>query len=235
VATRIFETDPDARPKRKTYTKTEIDFYLRSGMSVYDEKTRKNLPVSLPEWRITAADPAVAEAVAQLYGGTPEEWDTPKDDAMQVLTTSPAIQVVIGGANSIEDKLIQWGRKGPIHECDGMYSLMDDDLGEPCGCPALLADRKAAARNERGPAPHIKLTFRLAEDYDLGTGQFTSTSWDLLTSLHEVRNELDAVGGEALCELSLELVEYTTKKGRDVSYRKPVIKVLKSWSDAISE
>jgi hypothetical protein len=155
---------------------------------------------------------------------------------MEVLTAAPSVQIVLSGADAISDRLIQWGRKGPVHECDGMYSLMERNFGEPCGCPELLMQRKAAARDEMGPAPYIKTTFRLAEDYDLGLGQFISTSWDLLISLHEVRNELDAVGGgEALCELSLELVEYTTKKGIDVSYRKPVIKVLKSWSEAIAE
>jgi hypothetical protein len=234
MAVRIFETDPDAKPKRKTFTKTEIDFYFRSGTTELDDRGRK-LPVSLPQWRVTAADPAVADAIAQLYGGSAREWDTPKDDALEVLTTSEAVQIVLSGPKAIDDRLIQWGRKGPIHECDGITSLMDRNFGEPCGCPDLLMDRKAAARDEMGPAPHIKTTFRLAEDYDLGVGQFVSTSWDLLVSLADVENELVAVGGEALCELSLELVEYTTKKGRDVSYRKPVIKVLKSWSDAISE
>jgi hypothetical protein len=146
-----------------------------------------------------------------------------------VLTNSSAVQIVISGASAIEGKMIQWARKGPIHECDGMYSLMERNAGQPCGCPELLADRRAAARDEGGPAPHIKVTFRLAEDYDLGVGQFVSTSWDLLTSLHEVRNELEAVGGEALCELSLELVEYVTAKGRRVSYRKPAISFIESF------
>ncbi|MDX2590972.1 hypothetical protein PV343_01360 [Streptomyces sp. WI03-4A] len=231
---RIFETDPDAQPKRRTFTKQEFAFYFRAGMTVMDERGRK-IPTTLPEWRVTAADPAVADAIAQLYGGRAEEWDTAKDDAMQVLTTTDKVQIVLSGAGAIEDKLIQWGRKGPIHECDGVTSLMDRNYGEPCGCPELLMERKAAARDEMGPAPHIKTSFRLADDYDLGVGQFVSTSWDFLVSLHEVRNDLDAVGGEALCELSLELVEYTTKKGREVSYRKPVIKVIKSWSDAIAE
>jgi hypothetical protein len=235
VEVRIFETDPDAKPKRSTFVKAEIDFYFRAGMSVYSEEKRRNLPVSLADWRVTTGDPAIADAIAQLYGGAPAEWDTPKDDALQVLTTVPAVQIVLSGTKAIEDKLIQWGRKGPIHECNGVTSLMDRNFGEPCGCPELLMDRKAAARDEVGPAPHIKVTFRLAEDYELGVGQFVSTSWDLLTSLYEVQNDLDAVGGEALCELSLELVEYTTKKGIEVSYRKPVIKVLKSFNEAIGE
>ncbi|MEW2302591.1 hypothetical protein AB0958_21905 [Streptomyces sp. NPDC006655] len=234
MAVRIFETDPDAKPKRRTFTKQEFAFFFRSGMSVYDEKARRNLPVSLEHWRVTTPDPATAEAIAQLYGGEATEWDTPKDDAMQVLTTRSAVQIVLSGPKAIEDRLIQWGRKGPIHECDGITSLMDRNYGEPCGCPELLMERKAAARDEMGPAPHIKVTFRLADDYDLGVGQFTSTSWDLLISLADVENELSAIDGEALCELSLELVEYTTKKGRDVSYRKPVITVIEPWADALT-
>lgn len=236
MAVRIFETDPDAKPKqRASFSKADIDFFFRSGMQVEDDRGRKT-PVSLAEWRVTAGDPAIADAIAQLYGGAPQEWDTAKDDALQVLTNASAIQIVLSGADAIRDKLVLWGRSGPVHECDGMYFLSpEEDMGKPCGCPELLADRKGAARNGRGPAPHTTVTFRLAEDYNLGLGSFTSTSWDLLTTLHEVRNDLDAVGGEALCELSLELVEYTTKKGREVSYRKPVIRVIKSWADALTD
>jgi hypothetical protein len=43
------------------------------------------------------------------------------------------------------------------------------------------------------------------------------------------------VGDEALCELSLELVEYDHSTYGRVSYRKPVIKVIKAWSEAIAE
>jgi hypothetical protein len=237
MAVRIFETDPDSKPKaRPAFTKADIDFTFRSGMQVLNPNTKKLEPTTIAEWRVTTGTPEVADAIAQLYGGAPEEWDTPKDDCLQVLTTTPSIQVVIDGASAIQDRLILWGRQGPVHECDGMYFLSpEEDAGQPCGCPSLLADRKAQARSGRGPAPHVKVSFRLAEDYDLGVGQFTSTSWDLLVALHEVRNALDAVGGEALCELSLELVEYTTKAGRFVSYRKPVITVVKSWSTAVAE
>jgi hypothetical protein len=53
--------------------------------------------------------------------------------------------------------------------------------------------------------------------------------------LHEIEDELERIGGEALCTLSLELVQFTTSAGKNVEYRKPVIKVLKSWNDAIAE
>jgi hypothetical protein len=231
LAVRIFETDPDSKPKERREFADDLAFRFRSGMT--DEK---GVPMSLPEWRVTTGDPTVADAVAQLYGGKVEEWETSKEDALQVLTNAKSVQIIINGVSAVESRLILWGRKGPIHECDGVYFLSpEEDKGTRCGCPSLLADRKSAARAERGPAPHTTIKFRVAEDYDLGIGSFSSTSWDLLTTLHMVENDLEAIGGEALCELSLELVEYTTKQGRDVSYRKPVVKVLKAWSDAIAE
>lgn len=237
MATRIFETDPDAKPKtRPVYSKADVDFFFRSGMQVPNPKTKRLEPVSLADWRVTTGDPEIADKVAELFGGSPAEWDTPKDDALQILTNADKVEIVLSGTDAIRDKLVLWGRQGPVHECDGVYFLSPDNMaGQPCRCPSLLQERKEAARAGIGPAPHTVVTFRLAEDYNLGTGQFTSTSWDLLTTLHEVRNDLDTIGGEALCELSLELVEYTTKKGRDVSYRKPVIRVIKSWADALTD
>lgn len=237
MATRIFETDPDSQPKqRQSFKRPDIDLIFRSGMQRPNPATGKMEPTTIPEWRVTTGDPEIADKVSELYGGAPEEWDTPKDDCLQVLTNAKAVPIVVSGSDAIEDRLILWGRQGPIHECDGMYFLSpEEDAGQPCKCPSLLADRKAQSRNGRGPAPHVSLTFRLADDYDLGVAKFTSTSWDLLVSLHSVRNALDNIDGEALCSLSIELVEYTTKAGRDVRYFKPVISPISSWSDAISE
>jgi len=230
MAVRIFETDPDSKPKPRPQFSDDYAFRFRSGMSV-DGK-----PLSLGEWRVTTGDKVVADSVARKFGGSVEEWETTKEDFLQVLTATDKVQIIIDGPGAIRDRLILWGRQGPIHECDGVYFLSpEEDAGTACGCPSLLAERKAWARSGRGPQPNTTVTFRLADDYDLGKGSFTSTSWDLLTVLHEVRNSLESIGGEVLCELSLELVKYTTKAGRNVEYRKPVIKVLKSWQSAISD
>jgi hypothetical protein len=231
MAVRIFETDPDSKPKPKVTYASDMAFRFRSGMTDEDGK-----PVSLEHWRVTTPERSTGEAIAQLFGGKADEWETSKDDFIQVLTNANAVQVVVNGPQAIESRLILWGRNGPIHECDGVNFLSpEEDKGRPCGCPPLLADRKAQARSQRGPAPHTTIRFRLAEDLDLGEGSFSSTSWDLLTVLHEVENDLEAIGGEALCELRLELVEYTTKAGRHVMYRKPVLEVIKPWADAIAD
>jgi hypothetical protein len=157
---------------------------------------------------------------------------------LHVLTESPAVEIVIAGSKAIEDKLILWGAGGPAHECDGEFSLLPDDKGEPCGCPRTMAERKDLARRRppRGPSPSINVTFRLAgAGYELGAGKLIATAWSLAEVIHEVKDALDQVDGEALCRLEIEHVEYTTKTGEAREFRKPVITVLGSYNDAIGE
>ncbi|MFD3956561.1 MULTISPECIES: recombination directionality factor [Streptomyces] len=214
----IFDTDPDAKPRPRFVADTVGRF--RSGRMI------GNRPESLSEWRVTTGDPDTAKAITALMGGTSEEWETAGEDGLEILTDKDAVKIVIDGVESIRARMVLWGRQGPIHECDGaVYLSPDEDKGTPCGCPKLLADRKAAAKSGRGPAPSIELKFRLADDPTLGKFKFVSGSWELVKVLHEVENALERVGGPALCTLRLELVEFTTKAGVDVAYRKPVIDV----------
>ena len=226
---KIFDTDPDARPKPRQFANDFVGRF-RSGM------TQNNRPVSLAEWRVTTGDPDTADAISELMGGKPEEWETSGEDALEILTDRDSVEVVIDSADAIRARMILWGRQGPIHECNGVEFLSpEEDKGTACGCPKLLADRKAAAKSGRGPAPSIEIAFRLADDYELGKFRFVSSSWELVKVLHEIEAALDRVGGPALCKLTLELVEFTTKAGQAVAYRKPVVKVVKAWNEAIAD
>ncbi|OKI24402.1 hypothetical protein [Streptomyces sp. CB03911] len=219
----IFDTDPDARPKAK-FT-SDIVGKFRSGML-----NSLNRPVSLPNWRVTTGDPDVADTVASALGGESETWDTSGEDIYQVLTESPSVDIIVDNGDAIDSRLILWGRSGPIHECNGAVFLgPEEDQGQPCGCPPMLADRKAWAKSGRGPAPSISLTFRLASDPLLGKFKFTSSSWELAKVAHEYAEALDKVGGPAVVRLTLELVEFQTSAGQDVAFRKPVLKVLKPY------
>lgn len=240
MALRIFDTDPDAKPKpRKAKVEYERPvFQFRSGMQVRNPDTRRMEPVSLANWRVLTDDPSVADGIAELLGGTSEEYDQTKQMNLHVMTETPSVEIVINGSKAVEDKLIQWGQGGPVHECDGEFSLLAEDKGQPCGCPRTMSERKdlAKRRPPRGPAPSINVTFRLAgAGYELGAGKLIATAWSLAEVIHEVKDALDQVDGEALCTLELEHVQYTNKAGIDVSYRKPVITVLGSYSDAIAE
>ncbi|UQI46708.1 hypothetical protein M1P56_21325 [Streptomyces sp. HU2014] len=228
MAIRIFETDPDARP-RATFSDDTVGRF-------HGGRQENGIPVALSQWRVTTGDPDVAADISQLLGGTPEETDSTSENFIEVMTATNKVKVVLSGSDAISSDLKLWNGSSLIHHCDGVEFLSpDEDRGRACGCPALMEDRKAAAKSKRGPSPSISVSFRLAEDYDLGLFRLQTGSWKLAEVLHEVENALDRVGSEALAELSLELVEYTTKKGRDVSYRKPTIRVIKAWGDAVAE
>ncbi|MFJ5707601.1 hypothetical protein [Streptomyces sp. NPDC093105] len=228
MALRIFETDPDAMPRGSFSDDTVGRFH--SGRSV------NGIPEALSAWKVSTGDPEVADAIAQLMGGTPEETDSTSENFIEILTNAKRVKVVLAGPDAITSDMKLWNGSVLIHHCDGVEFLSpDEDRGKACGCPALMEDRKAAAKTKRGPSPSISVLFRLAEDYELGLFRFQTGSWKLAETLHEIGNALDKVKGEALAELGIELVEYTTKKGRDVSYFKPVVKVLKSWNDAVAE
>jgi hypothetical protein len=239
MALRIFDTDPDAKPKpRKAKVEYERPvFQFRSGMQVRNPDTRRMEPVSLTNWRVLTDDPSVAQGISELLGGTAEEYDPTKQMNVHVMTETPSVEIVVNGSKAIEDKLILWGPGGPVHECDGEYFLSPaEDKGQPCGCPRTMAERKDLAKRRRGPSPSINVTFRLAgAGYELGAGKLIATAWSLAEVIHEVKDALDQVDGEALVRLELEHVQYTNKAGIDVSYRKPVLTVLGSYNDAIGE
>ncbi|MGW4986301.1 recombination directionality factor [Streptomyces mirabilis] len=241
MALRIFDTDPDAKPKERD-TKREYErpvFQFRSGMQVWNKSKRRNDPVSLANWRVLTDDPVIADSIAELLGGKSEEYDATKAMNLHVLTDTPSVEIVINGSKAIEDKLILWGQGGPAHECDGEFSLLPDDRGEPCGCPRTMVERKELARKRppKGPSPSINVTFRLAGlGYDLGPGKMIATAWSLAEVIHEVKDALDQVEGEALCRLTIEHVEYIDKATQEKrEFRKPVIEVLGSYADAIAE
>lgn len=235
MALRIFETDPDAQPKERTNYTDDTVGRFHSGTTEVDAKGQ-TIPVSLNSWRITTASPEVAEAVAQLLGGSPVETDSTSENFIEVLTPAEGVQIILDGASALKSDMKLWNRGKLVHHCDGVEFLSPDDkAGRPCGCPTLFAERKEAAKNYMGPKPDIRVTFRLADDPELGPFQFRTGAWTMAEVLHQYENALDRVDGEAVATMSLELVEYTTKKGRDVSYRKPVLDNIRSYNAAIAE
>jgi hypothetical protein len=239
MALRIFEADPDAKPvKREKQPYDRPVFQLRTGMQIPDPKNPKKMKgISLPHWRLVTDDERIADGFAELYGGRAEEYDPTKAQPWHVLTETAELEVVIAGSKAIEDKLVQWGGVGgPVHECDGINSLLPEDKGAPCGCPKTMAERKERAAKNRGPKPSIGVEFHLAgAGEDLGKGKLIATSWTTAGVIHEVKDALDAVDGPALCKLEIVHVEYTSEKYGLVSYNFPQMQVIGSYNEAIAE
>ncbi|WP_240139337.1 recombination directionality factor [Streptomyces sp. MUM 178J] len=187
-------------------------------------------PQALDAWRVTTDDADVAARVAELLGGEPQPNGGGSGGlACEVLTSRESVRVLLDGPGAVAARMALWGSKGIVHECDGMeYLSPEEKKGQPCGCPPLPADRKLAAGNGRGPTPSVDITFQIAAAPELSTFHFMTSSWQMAAQLSELTDALERVDGPAVCDLAMELVVYTTKTGRNVCYRKPVVTVLGS-------
>ncbi|MFI7096402.1 recombination directionality factor [Streptomyces lydicus] len=236
---RIWETDPEAAPKERPTFSSDIVGRFRSGRLVGKQ------PEALNEWRVTTGDPTTAARVAELMGGSPEEWETDKEDSIEVLTDSASVEIIIENSSKIDASMKLFGMSGLVHHCDGVeYLSPDEDKGQKCGCPPAFQDRKDRAKSGRGPKPSVDIQFKLADAPDLGIFRFNSGSWELVKILHTIIADVDEVGGAddegkggkpVRATLSIENVSYTTKAGRDVSYNKPVVKVTGLAAEAAAD
>jgi hypothetical protein len=215
MAIRIFDVDPDARPKKRF--QDDIVGRFRSGAQV------NGRPLALEEWRITTGDPAVAERVQDLYGGQDAQtWVTQGEDNLEVYTTTSSVAVLLDGPGAIRSGMALWGRNGLIHSCDGETTTD----GDPCPMAGkTVADRKDAAKAGYGCEPSIQVYFRLADDEDLGKFRFFSGSWSLAGEIADAEAALEKIGGPARGTLTLEVVEFTTKAGAHRRFTKPVVTV----------
>lgn len=191
----------------------------------------KGRPQTLDAWRVTTDDADVAARVAGFLGGEPQtnEGAEEASSAYEVLTSRESVRIVLDGPDAVAAYLVFRGSKGIIQKCDGVEFLSPEEKkGQPCGCPPLFEDRKLAARDGRGLTPSVDITFQIAAAPELGLFHFETGSWLMAAQLSDLMDELERVDGPTVCDLAIELVSYTTKAGRDVCYRKPVVTVLGS-------
>lgn len=219
---RIFDVDPDAKPKKRFAD--DLVGKFRSGTQVNGN------PMSLDEWRVTTGDPDVADAIIAHFGSKnaegAQEWATENEDNLEVFTTSQEVPVILDGPSAIQTAMALWGRNGLIHKCDGETVTSGQGEGGPCPqAGKTVKERKDAAKAGYGCAPSIQVYFRLREEPDLGRFSFSSGSWSMAGEIDEAEAALAKIGGPAYATLSLEEVAYTTKAGRAVRYMKPVVTI----------
>ncbi|MER7922148.1 hypothetical protein ABTY96_03255 [Streptomyces sp. NPDC096057] len=234
----IWDADPDAAPKERESFESDIVGRFRSGRLV--KNGTRDEPESLNEWRVTTGDPTVAAKIAELFGGEVEPWETDKEDNLQILTDAKSVQIVIepDGVDASFKQFIPG--TGMVHHCDGFkYLSPDEDKGEVCRCPSLMAERKLRATQGRGPKPSVDVLFRLADAPDQGKFRFNSGSWKLVDALGPLFADLDKHGNAesaVRASLTIKNVSYVPKKGpragQQISYNVPEIKILGPAEDS---
>lgn len=230
MALKIWGDDPEAQPKPRQSFENDVVGRFRAGHQL------NNRPMTLEEWRITTGDPDVAETVYKLFGGQePQEWDAKGEDKIEVFTATKEVAIIIEKPSALRSRMVLWGRNGkPIYATDGEYKY--DEQGNLTDEPDPDASLSFPARKQRGqdgvgPVPDISLTFRLADEPDLGLFRFKTASWGWASDLvrNDVEARLYAADGPVRATLKLEPVSFVAKNGaragQTVSYTKSSVEI----------
>lgn len=183
-------------------------------------------PLAASSWRVTTrVQPVVAGLVAH-YASASVAGEASSGSAVEVLTGCDRVPIILNGQRALTFRMVLQGAGEIFHSCNG-YRLLDpmQRSGDPCGCPLTSEERKAAAAAGRGPVPETQVRFQLAELPSIGTFVLKSSSWALAEALPQLKHALGTVSGAAQCVLGYDMVEFTTRSGVDVSYRRPVVEL----------
>ncbi|MER6913395.1 hypothetical protein ABT354_17150 [Streptomyces sp. NPDC000594] len=176
-------------------------------------------------WLVATEDDQVASAVVDLYGGMPKPSSSRAGAVIEVLTSSDRVMVLLEEV-SVAFRMVAAGVDESLHACDGdRFVEPAAKRGTACGCPPSLSDRRAAALAGRGPSPEVRLGFRLAGRPGLGVFSLVSTSWEFAAEQPELADALRRAGAPLLCALVYERVDFVTRSGVPVSYRRPRVEI----------
>lgn len=224
----LFAADPEAAATPKGSFNEGISATMHGGY--YDAAAKR--PVALQQWLFKAGEPTNADALAQLFGGTPvEDAESTKEFFISVFGDSASVSGVLT-ADDVSADMKLWVNGKLTHHCTGTkfisHPFDESQIGAPCGCPTDMDERKARAKAGMGPSPSIDIEFVLADDVDFRVRYHTG-SWSLLRFLPAIVRKL-AAQGESLATFELEQIE--TKAGR--KFTVPKVNVGKAWNDAVA-
>lgn len=228
--TDLFDADPEAEIKRRPNPNLGIHALMKGGY--YDADAKK--PVNLTEWLFVFNDPSNADALAELFGGTPvPDEESTKDFHINLFSSAETVDGVVT-EDSFEADMRQYNMGKLVHHCTGTKFKshpMDDSLiGTPCGCPKVFAERKKLAAAGMGPSPYIDITFTLPNDNDFKV-KFHTGSWGLLRNLPSLVNAVIAAGkgAEAVVTFGKKVIQ--TQRGEAIV---PVVDVVGAYNDVIA-
>ena len=226
----------------RSFGADDFTFRVRSGAQV------NGLPVGLDAFRFTTGDPLVAQDLADAYGGTPKEWETKSEEVWEVYSEAGSLDLIF---ETILSGFKQFGRNNQIvRECNGG----SDD----CFCIQQgwsKKEWKQAAKQGTACEPEVKLTFRLADNPDIGLGRFRSGADSLFAGdphwlegkmedgrvwqppISTIEGQLADHGGRATGTLEIVKVSYKVNKGTPAektnTYSKPFVTITGPVHEAV--
>jgi hypothetical protein len=196
---------------------------LRNGYT--DHSGTKPRPVKSKTWIITSHAEHYVTAAADIWGGTPEQWQPLGNGAQQwrVVTDAPTLDAILPPGDPLSQCYESWSKGGAQRRCDGMTETLSDS---PCVCRAQWGDDfHEIAPREAACKVTTRLNVILPEMPDIG-------AWRVETHSYYAANEMAAavdvikgsIGTDALIPISLR-IEQRTRVAQGKTKQFPVIAV----------
>lgn len=134
---------------------------IRTGASRPGRGGRK-VPHRLETFRLTSRTRELIEHAADAFGGQVEPWE----GQWQVITETPALDIVIPPGEIVSQWYELWGGGGCLRRCDGNVNVLT--MGA-CECPTDYAERNELAAKGEACKPTTRLRIMLPAVPDIGT------------------------------------------------------------------
>jgi hypothetical protein len=171
-------------------------------------------PASLTTFRLTSSDRTRLEEVADVYGGTVAEWESPAGRQFEVITETDRLPVVVPPAPMAFSQWYElWSAAGCQRRCTGEREILSD---QPCLCDP---DRRQCV-------PHTRLSVMLRDLSGLGTWRVDSTGWNAATELGGVVDVITLAAERGTMLPAVLRLEQRTDKRPDEGTRHFVVPVL---------
>lgn len=177
------------------------------------DKNDRDLPVSLPTFRLTSYDQTVLAVAADLYGGTVREWnDAPTPGMFELVTASKALDILIPRSlQSVTQAWELWTGGVCERRCDGRVEQLS---GGPCIC--------GPQRGESDDTCDVvtRLSVILPRIPGLGLWRLDTGGYNAATTIPSTLELLLTIDQRAMVPATLRAVERSSK------VRKPDGKVI---------
>jgi hypothetical protein len=168
-------------------------------------------PKKLTRFRFTSGDVRAMNKIAELYGGTVEQWaDGPTPDLLEVMVDEERIPIVLPPDPLAGTPIYEhWSGGGCLRRCDGVdCTLALADNAGPTAVPAVVPC-PCRENDSMLCKPRTRLNVILRDVAFGGTWRLESTGWNAVEELPGQVDMILAVQGAGLSKGELSIAQRT--------------------------